>query len=125
MRVLLPLALAAGLSVSPAHAACTYPKAPTNIPDGATATLEEMKAAQQAVKQYDQDISAYLACLKLEHDAAIARAGDELTEERKQELERIQIQKHNAAIDELEAVAARFNEQVRVFRERNEKKNKS
>ena len=122
MRALLPLAIAASLSAGYVHAACVYPKPPTNIPDGNTATLEEMKAAQQAVKQYDKDINAYVACLKLEHDEAIAKAGDQLTEEQKREMERMQIQKHNAAIEELENVAARFNEQVRVFKARNDNK---
>ena len=32
------------LSALPAHAACTYPKDPGAMPDGRTATLDQMKA---------------------------------------------------------------------------------
>src|SRR5690606_5369762 len=117
-------AVAAALVTGPAYAACTYPKAPDKIPDGATATLEEMLAAQKAVKEFDQQITAYTSCIKLEHEATIAREGENLTPEQKEELERIQVQKHNAAVDEDKALADRFNEQVKIFQARNADKKK-
>jgi hypothetical protein len=110
------------LAAPAAYGACTYPPAPDKIPDGNNATMEEMVTAQKAVKKYNDDINAYVACIKLEHDQAVARQGETLTEEQKKERERVQVQKHNAAIDELEAVAARFNEQVKVYKAKNDKK---
>ena len=110
------------LAAGAAHAACSYPRPPEKLPDGNTASKEEMVAGQRAVKQYDTDINAYIACLKLEHEQQLAREDSALTEEQKKYMERLQVQKHNAAIDELEAVAARFNEQVRAFNTKNGKK---
>jgi hypothetical protein len=105
-----------------AHGACSYPRAPGKLPDGNTATMEEMVEAQKAVRKYDADINAYIACLKLEHEQQLAKDADALTEDQKKYMARLQVQKHNAAIDELETVAMRFNEQVKVFKAKNEKK---
>lgn len=121
MKALYPLAALAALAAGSAHAACSYPKAPDNIPDGNTATLEQMVAAQKAVKQFDQEIGAYTACLKLESDTALAQVEQsqddpKKKDEQKKELERVQIQKHNAAVEEDEALAQRFNEQIKVFK---------
>ncbi len=128
MKALYSLAALAALASGHAHAACTYPTAPETIPDGNTATLDQMIAAQKAVRQFDQDIGAYTACLKLENDAAMAQVDQnqetdaKKREEQKKELERMQIQKHNAAVEADEQLAARFNEQLKVFKAKNGKK---
>ena len=121
MKALYPLAALAALAAGSAHAACSYPKAPDNIPDGNNATLDQMVAAQKAVKQFDEEIGAYTACLKLESDSALAQLAQsqddpKKKDEQKKELERVQIQKHNAAVEEDEALAQRFNEQLKVFK---------
>jgi hypothetical protein len=111
--------LGIGLLAAPsAWAACSYPQGPDRIPDGNSATEQEMKDAQRAVRKYNEDINTYLTCIKTEHDKSIERDAASLSEEQKKERERMQVQKHNAAIDELEAVAARFNEQVKVYKAR-------
>jgi hypothetical protein len=122
MKALYSLAAAVALFSGPAYAACTYPKAPESLPDGATATLEQMVAAQKAVKQFDQEITAYTNCIKLEHDATMSKEGEKMTDEQKAEMSRVQVQKHNAAVEEDEALAARFNEQVKAFKAKNDKK---
>jgi hypothetical protein len=38
-------------------------------------------------------------------------------------MQKVEAQKHNAAIDQEQSVADRFNEQVKVFKARNDKKN--
>lgn len=100
----------------PVYAACSYPKAPEKLPDGRVATMEEMLAGKKAVQEYNTAMESYLSCLKLEHDERIAGAGETLTAEQKAELDKREAQKHNAAIDELEAVAGRFNEQVKIYK---------
>jgi hypothetical protein len=90
-----------------AGAACTYP-AEVVIPDGRTATKEQMMAASAAVKEYMAKVDEYLACLDKEE----ADLGDAVTEEQKQ----IHTSRHNAAVDALNAVAARYNEQVREYK---------
>jgi ABC-type branched-subunit amino acid transport system substrate-binding protein len=111
--------LLASLAAGAAQATCIYPREPDNIPDGATASYDEMVAAQQAVKQFDADITAYNACLELELQSLLANP--EIDEGRKQELRVMQTKKNNAAVDDVQAVVDRFNEQLRVFRERNKK----
>jgi len=93
MKALFSLA-AIALCAAPVHAACTYPTAPAKIPDGSNATLAEMVAAQKAVKQFDEQINAYTACIKLEEDAQLK--GDKLTAEQKKTIEAQQAQKNNA-----------------------------
>ena len=115
MKVLLPLAALALFTV-PVHAACTYPTAPTTLPDGATATKEEMIAAQKLVKKFDEEINAYTACIKLEEDAQLAKGGTKLTPEQKSAIEQQQAQKNNAAVDDDQKLADRFNEQIRIFK---------
>ena len=116
MKVLLAIAFATATAA--AYADCPYPQAPTKIPDGATATLEEMVAGQKAVGEYQKAINEYTACIDKELDAAIAKGGDKLKPEQKQDMQRVEAQKHNAAVDQLQAVADRFNEQVKVYKAR-------
>lgn len=122
MKALIALALIAVAATAPAYANCTFPKGPDKIPDGNTATLEEMKAAQQAVKQFDTDVGAYQTCLETAHNEALAKDAATLTEEQKADRIRILNQKIGAAGVEVEAVAARFNEQRKVYLEKNKKK---
>lgn len=114
-------ALAAALLAPAAYADCSYPQAPTNLPDGNTATLKEMLAAMQQVSAYNKEMTAYLSCIKLERDSRVATAGATLTKQQKQELEAIEIQKNNAAVDQLHAVADQFNAQVKIFKARDKK----
>jgi opacity protein-like surface antigen len=114
-------ALAAAVLAPAAYADCSYPQAPTNLPDGNTATLKEMLAAMQQVSAYNKEMTAYLSCIKLERDSRVASAGATLTKQQKQELEAIEIQKNNAAVDQLHAVADRFNAQVKIFKARDKK----
>ncbi|MGA9370177.1 MAG: hypothetical protein WBV35_22150, partial [Steroidobacteraceae bacterium] len=104
-----------------AYADCTYPQAPTNLPDGSTATLKEMIAGMQQVSTYNKAMEGYLACIKLERDSRVAQAGATLTKKQKEELEAIEIQKNNAAVDQLHAVADQFNAQVKIFKSKDKK----
>ena len=122
MKSLLAAAAVAAAILAPAaYADCTYPQAPSQIPDGNTATLAQMLAAQKAVSSYNQEMTAYLSCIQLERDSRVAQAGAQLTKQQKQELEAIEIQKHNAAVDQLHSVADRFNAEVRIFKARDKK----
>ena len=58
--------LALAVAVGPAYAACTYPSAPDKLPDGTVASKDEMIAGKKLVEQYNSDMNAYLACIKLE-----------------------------------------------------------
>jgi hypothetical protein len=109
LKILL-LALLAGASV--ARAECTFPKAPTSIPDGKTAAAEEMMAAMQAFKSYQEEVTAFGACLDEETRVRAASTAQLM------QLKTMQAKKHNAAVAELQDKARQFNEQVRIFKGR-------
>ena len=118
MKLLLAGAAVAALAFSPAYADCAYPHAPGRLPDGSTATLKQMLAGMKTVNSYNQRMMGYLSCIKLERDSAVAQAGTKLSKKQKAEIQAIEIQKHNAAVDQLHAVADRFNAQVKIFKAR-------
>jgi hypothetical protein len=121
MKVFSVLAATAALSAAAAYADCPYPSAPDKLPDGASATLQEMLAGQKAVADYNKAINDYVACIDKELDEAIVKAGDKLKPEQKADMQRVEAQKHNAAIDQLQSVADRFNEQVKVYKAKDKK----
>jgi hypothetical protein len=122
MKSLLAAVAVAAVALAPAaHADCSYPQAPSPIPDGNTATLAQMLSGQKAVQAYNEQMTAYLSCIQLERDSRVAQGGDKLTKQQKQELAAIEIQKHNAAVDQLHSVADQFNAQVKIFKAKGKK----
>ena len=95
--------LACSLASGTAFAECTLPPAPSKVPDGSTAAEAEMVAAMQTLKRYDADVTTYLKCLEFEAKQS------RITKDE-------QSRKHNSAVDLLQSVAAKFNEQVRIFK---------
>ena len=121
MKLPLTVAVIAAALAPAAYADCTYPTAPNPIPDGNTATLKQMLSMQKQVQSYNEEMNAYLSCIQLERDSRVAQAGDKLTKQQKQQLEAIEVQKHNAAVDQLHAVADQFNAQVKIFKGKGKK----
>jgi hypothetical protein len=113
-QLLAAIVLTGGFAMQ-AQAACDYPVAPGKFPDGTQASLDEMKAAKASVVKYNADMETYLTCIKSEYDAKVASQTD-ATAEQKAEMERVQNQKHNAAVDEVTEVTNRFNEQLRAYK---------
>jgi hypothetical protein len=119
MKALLAMACTAALAgTASAYADCTYPSPPSKIPDGASATLEDMLAGQKAVKEYQKSMDDYVVCIDKEVEDKIAKAGDSLKAQQKADMQKMEAQKHNAAVDQEQAIADRFNEQVKVFKAR-------
>jgi len=122
MTALLPLTLVLALGAAAhAQAACVYPRAPDAPPDGNTATREQMIAAKHDFDRFNGEMNVYLDCLKLESDTAVPKDPSKLTaDEKKQaaEAQKILAQKNNAAVDDLQAVVGRFNEQLKIFKAR-------
>lgn len=96
--------------------ACEYPQN-VSVVSGATATKEEMIATQAAVKKYVADMEVYLACIVDEEKNARALMSDlELEEE--QQREEMLTKKYNAAVEQMEKVAAEFNSEVQAYKAR-------
>jgi hypothetical protein len=104
-RILAAVALTCAASL-PAHAGCDLPPAPSKIPDGTSASQQEMVTAMQTLKEYSADVDTYLKCVEFEakHNHLSNDEADRM---------------HNTAVTTLEKVAAKFNEQVRTFKAKN------
>ena len=112
------LILGCGLVAAQAQAACDYPAAPGKFPDGSQASKDEMLTAKKSVVKYNDDMTAYLTCIKSEFDAKVAGIAN-ITPEQKAEMEKVQNQKQAAALEEVTAVTDRFNEQLRAWKAKN------
>lgn len=112
------------MGATAATAECTYPKAPTGLPDGATATQEQMVEGMKTIKEYNNQVTTYLNCLESEMNARIEAAGPDAPAEQVEQIKAIHTKRHNAAVEELEANAERFNEQVKVYKARDGKDKK-
>lgn len=117
--ILAVIATLAAFGTASAAGACIYPRPPENVPDGRTATYDQMVEGQTAVKTFDADVTAYNACLQMEMEALLANP--DLDEARRSEIAAMYVKKNNAAVDEVQSVADRFNEQLRAFKERSKK----
>jgi Tfp pilus assembly protein PilE len=100
---MLCVAIVASAFTMPVLADCALPTAPAKVPDGATAAEADMVAAMQTLKRYDTDVNTYVKCLEFE-----AKQNRLSREE--------QARRHNQAMDSLTQTAAKFNEQVKVFK---------
>lgn len=121
IQLMAGLLLAGLLSAGFANAECVYPRAPSSMPDGATATEQEMIEGMKAVKDYNSQVTGYLNCLDMEMQARIDAAGADAPADQITQIKAIQTKRHNAAVEELEAHAARFNEQVKAYKSREKK----
>jgi hypothetical protein len=92
------LSFAAGLTLAcqAFGAECVLPSAPA-VPAGASASVPEMKAAQDAVKKYMADSDDFLKCLDFTH------ASNSET-------------RHNEAVDQMQKLASAFNDQLKAFK---------
>jgi hypothetical protein len=108
--VLLVLAFAGG-----GHAAemelsgCEFPDAPI-VPDGATASEAELGEVGAKVHEFVANGQSALECL-LEVETSM---GADITKDQRATI----IATHDAGVDRLKAVAQRYNEEVRAYRER-------
>jgi hypothetical protein len=93
-----------------AAAACENPPA-VAVPDGKSSTMEQMLAAQAQVKAYQTAMNEFLACI----DAELEAQGEQAPEEFKS----LMVSRHNAAVAEMEGVAAAFNDQIKAYRAAN------
>ena len=122
IRIAAALVLAGLGAVVTANAECLYPKAPTSVPDGRTATEEDMVKGMKDVKEYNTQVTAYLNCLDMQMQTDISAVPADSPPETIEQIKAINAKRHNAAVEELEAHAARFNEQVKAFKTRDKEK---
>jgi len=109
------LGLALGCSVN-AAAECVAPEKPS-LPDGGSATMEQMLGGQKAVKEFQSANLEYMACL----EPQIAAARTELEAGAKDAADTIkQLEaSYNDAVSVEEEVAGQFNTEIREYKAAN------
>ena len=93
--------------------ACDYPERP-GIPDGATASKEELLAAKDAIQQFMAEVDSYLKCIESEETAAASEL-DNPSPEELQRREEMLNKKFDAANEEKALLGEQFNQQIRAY----------
>ena len=102
------------MCVAQSALACDYPER-IKIPNGTTATKEDMLAGQKGVKKFVAEMEVYLACI-VEDEKSARAVMEELSAEEEQQREDMLNKKYNAGVDEMERTAAQFNVEVQAYR---------
>jgi hypothetical protein len=102
------LALLGVLSARAALAACEMPTLVRSIPDGATASEDDLLAVQAEIQAYVTAMDSYIAC----ENEALEVDGDNATAEYLY----LMTSRIEAARSEVDTVAREFNDQVDAFR---------
>ena len=102
------LVIAGSFFASAAFAACEMPALVDSIPDGATATEEELLVVQVEIEAYVSAMDEYIACQNEE----MAENGENASSEYLYLItDRIESARH-----EVDQIATNFNDQVNAFR---------
>lgn len=96
--------------------ACDYPDRP-QIPDGATASKDDLLAAKAGVQAYVTAVDEYLTCIESEEQAAAAALDNPGTEELKRR-DAMLSKKFDAANEEKALVGEQFNQQIRAYNQK-------
>jgi len=111
------------LGSSAAMADCAKPDTP-QLPDGASATMEDMLAGQKAVKTFQTANMEYMKCLEQVFTTAEAKvkegadsADEAVAEAQKAYTEAVEA--YNAAVSAEETVAGQFNTEIREYKAAN------
>ena len=123
MKNLIKFAVLSIAFLLPAYAvACEYPERPS-LPDGNTASKDEMVAAQKAVKEFLANVDSYLMCIEKEEKAAVEAMDLDPENEADQETLKLRdellTKRFDAANEEKFMVGEKWNLQVRDYKEAN------
>jgi len=95
---------------------CVAPAMP-EVPEGATATLEEMIAGQKDVKTFQADAQAFRQCLEEQLSSLKAAAAD--GDDDAAAAFKTATDAYNGSVAAEEQVAGDFNTQIRAYKEAN------
>ena len=110
---------AAFLFATPLALACDYPSAPADLPDGNSATKEEMIAGVNAIKAYQQAMIEYRSCIEADEVLALQALDADDAEGRTRQQE-IATQRHDASVEDESRVVEEFNAQIRAYKARSQ-----
>ena len=101
---------------SPLALACDYPSTP-HIPDGATASKDELLAAKTAVQDYIAAVDEYLTCIETAEKDAIADLDNPSADELQRRNDMLN-RKFDAANEQKVLVGEQFNQQIRAYNQK-------
>lgn len=97
---------------------CTPPVLPA-MPDGSTATMDDMIGGQQAVKAFQTANLEYMGCLDPKITAAAEAAGaDSASDANKDAVKQLEAL-YNEAVSREEELAGQFNTEIREYKAAN------
>lgn len=99
---------------------CSAPEPPMNLPNGETASKEEMLQGQQTVQQYMEEAQEYVDCIDANEQKEMRKIMElsESGRKRKRD-ELVQARKNrNAVVTQMQRTADRFNKALRAYQER-------
>jgi len=105
------------MAAAPFALACDYPAPPKNLPEGASATKEEMLAGVKMVAVYQEKMTEYLTCIEADQIVATQALADD-DEDGKKQLKTMSNKKYNAAVDEQTRTVELFNAEIRAYKAR-------
>ena len=111
-KVLITLAV---VFTAPLAFACDYPAPPKDLPDGASASKDDMIAGVQVISAYQASMTEYLDCIEADEVVATLALDDD-DEEGKAKREEMFDKKYNAAVDEQTRTVEQFNAEIRDFK---------
>jgi len=111
-KLIISLAL---VFTAPLALACDYPAPPKDLPDGATATKDEMLAGVKLISEYQASMTEYLSCIEADQAAALQALGDEDEEAKTRSSENFD-KRYNAAVDEQTKTVEIFNLEIRSYK---------
>lgn len=101
----------AGFSFEAQAADCGFPpKNEPRVPDGATATSEDIRIAIRDVQDYGTAVQRYLNCMELKKDEFFLNMSTEQRERWNED--------YNTLADRLTEIEVRLNEEIRIFNRR-------
>lgn len=120
VAIVMPLAAAADMPD------CEKPQKKVTVPDGVSASQDEMLEAKSAVETFVKAGQLYLNCVSEEISEVRAEAAEtagaqvENIEDAVSEAEQELVQLHDEMVTEMEAVASAFNQELREYNSQGE-----
>jgi hypothetical protein len=120
MKLSIATAFTLALASTQSLAECTRPDAPV-LPDGATASMEQMLEGQKAVKAFQTANMAYMGCLEeaFKQAKAASETGTDEAKEAAMAEYTAGVDAYNAAVAQEEEVAGQFNTEIREYKAAN------
>ena len=102
---------------APLALACDYPAPPKDLPDGATATKDEMLAGVKVISAFQENMTVYLSCIEADQVMAMQGLAEDDEDGRKRSQSNFD-KKYNAAVEDQTKAVEQFNLEIRTYKAR-------